>query len=332
VLNPDFILTPTASVTARTITFPQEIGDLVEDIPGVDSVQLVRNARIMYRDVPVMMVAVETSKLASKVRPQVIAGNIDEMYRAAAEGRGLIVSDAFQANHGAELGSIVELPTPAGVLALPVAGVIRDFTDLQGAVFIDRKLYVERWNDPTANVARVYVKDGESPPAVRQRIQSALAGGKRLIILSNQEIRAYVLRLTDQWFAMTNVQVIVAVLVAVLGIVNTLTVSITDRRRELGVMQAVGGLRRQIRRTIWLEAVSIGAIGLLLGIALGAANVYYTLGMVRRDLGGLDLDYVFPLQMALTLIPVILGAAFAAAVGPAESAVRGNLVEALEYE
>jgi hypothetical protein len=49
------------------------------------------------------------------------------------------------------------------------------------------------------------------------------------------------------------------VLVAVLGIVNALTVSITDRRRELGVLQAVGGLRQQIRHTVWMEAAAIGA-------------------------------------------------------------------------
>jgi putative ABC transport system permease protein len=131
---------------------------------------------------------------------------------------------------------------------------------------------------------------------------------------------------------MSQLQIVVAVLVAVLGIVNTLTVSITDRRRELGVLQAVGGLRRQVRRTIWLEAVSIGTIGLVLGITFGLVNIYYTLGMVRRDLGGLDLDYYFPTPMALTLVPVILIAAFVAAIGPAEAAVRGSLVEALEYE
>src|SRR5204863_9729884 len=101
------------------------------------------------------------------------------------------------------------------------------------------------------------------------------------------DVRSYVLKLMDQWFAMTYNQIAVAILVAVLGIVNTLTVSITDRRRELGVMQAVGGLRNQIRHTVWLEAVSIGVIGLVLGCGLGAVNLYYILGMVKRDLGGL---------------------------------------------
>ncbi len=173
-------------------------------------------------------------------------------------------------------------------------------------------------------------------PEVRQRIASRLFGRFRLLVLAhiftNSEVRAYVLKLMDQWLSMTYNQIAVAVLVAVLGIVNTLTVSITDRRRELGVMQAVGGLRNQIRRTIWLEAISIGIIGLVLGMSLGAFNLYYSLGMIQRDMGGLDLDYIYPTGFMAMMIPIIIGAAFIAAVGPAESAVRGSLVEALEYE
>jgi putative ABC transport system permease protein len=128
------------------------------------------------------------------------------------------------------------------------------------------------------------------------------------------------------------VQIAVAVLVAILGIVNTLTVSITDRRRELGVLQAVGGLHGQIRRTIWIEALSIGVLGLVLGFILGAINLYYVLQIVHRDVAGMRFDYQFPLSVAMGLVPTILVAAFIAAIWPAESAVRGSLVEALEYE
>ena len=123
-----------------------------------------------------------------------------------------------------------------------------------------------------------------------------------------------------------------AVLVAILGIVNTLTVSITDRRRELGVLQAVGALHGQIRRTIWIEALSIGCIGLTLGFALGAINLYYILQIVHQDIAGMRLEYAFPTNIVLALVPTILAAAFVAAIWPAESAVHGSLVEALEYE
>jgi ABC-type lipoprotein release transport system permease subunit len=97
-------------------------------------------------------------------------------------------------------------------------------------------------------------------------------------------------------------------------------------------MQAVGGLRNQIRWTVWIEALSIGVIGLVLGTSLGAINLYYTLGMIKRDLGGIALDYIFPMSFMTLMVPVILGAAWIASLGPAEAAVHGSLVEALEYE
>ena len=158
------------------------------------------------------------------------------------------------------------------------------------------------------------------------------AGVRQVFVLNNDDLREYILRLTDQWFQLTYLQVAVAVLVAILGIVNTLTVSITDRRRELGVLRAVGGLRRQIRRTIWMEAVSTGALGVVLGLALGAVNLYYVLEIVRQDVAGIRLDYQYPFTIAIVVMPVILCAALLAALWPARLAVRGSLVEALEYE
>jgi putative ABC transport system permease protein len=331
-LNPDFFVSASANLVARSITFPGALGAVIESVPGVEQVQLVRSARVKYRGVPVMVIAVEVDKLAKTVRYITVAGSQEEMNRLTARGRGVIVSDSLATIQKQSLGDIVELPSPSGLLKLPIVGVVRDHSDLQGSVFIDRSVYKQWWQDDTANVGRVYVKKGEDVAAVRQHVINVLAGHQRLLVLTNREVRDWIMKLIDQWFALTYNQIAVAILVAVLGIVNTLTVSITDRRRELGVMQAVGGLRNQIRRTVWMEALSIAVIGLVLGTALGSINLYYSLGMVKRDLGGLDLAYIFPLAFVLFMVPTIMGAAFIAAIGPAESAVRGSLVEALEYE
>jgi putative ABC transport system permease protein len=207
-----------------------------------------------------------------------------------------------------------------------------DYSDQQGTIFMDRKLFMKYWGDDSFNVLRVYLRPGTSMPEVRQRILEQYAGQRQVFVLTNAELKAYILKVTDQWFGLTSLQIAVAVLVAILGIVNTLTVSITDRRRELGVLRAVGGLHGQIRRTVWLEALSIGVIGLVLGFALGAINLYYTLQVVEHDVAGMRLAYSFPFPAAAALVPTILAAAFIAAIWPAESAVHGSLVEALEYE
>jgi ABC-type lipoprotein release transport system permease subunit len=81
-----------------------------------------------------------------------------------------------------------------------------------------------------------------------------------------------------------------------------------------------------------MEAVTVGIIGLILGIGLGAINLIYSLTLVDKHISGYSIGYQFPFEIAGLLVPVILCAAFIAALGPAESAVRGSLVEALEYE
>jgi len=331
-LNPELFILPSQSVVSRTIRFPSSMAAEVAAIPGVEHVQMVRDARIVFRKTPVMLVAVEVNNIAKTARLPPVAGNPDEMYRKAAAGEGLMVSDNLAQLQHLSLGETLEIPAPEGVIRLPIVGIVVDYSDQQGTILMDRGLFARYWKDDSVNIFRIYVKQGAPIADVRQRILEQYAGQRQVFVLTNDELKRYILKVTDQWFGLTSVQIAVAVLVAILGIVNTLTVSITDRRRELGVLQAVGGLHRQIRGTIWIEALSIGTLGLVLGFALGAINLYYILQIVHHDIAGMRLDYVFPISTVFALVPTILGAAFVAAIWPAESAVHGSLVEALEYE
>jgi putative ABC transport system permease protein len=331
-LNPDLFVTTAETPTDRSFVFPASLGDGLRAVDGVEEVQPVRSVRVIVKSTPVMLIAVDVASLARRVHLPAVAGDSGAMYRAAAAGEGAVVSDNFARLHGAHLGELLEIPSPGGILRLPVAGIVRDFSDQQGSVLVSRDLFWRYWHDDSVNLFRVYVKHGASSGAVRKAIIAAYGSERRLFVLTNSDIRSYVSRVTDQWFGLTYVQIAVAVLVAILGIVNTLTVSITDRRRELGVLRAVGGFRRQIRRTIWLEALGVGFIGIVLGLGLGAIQLYYSVEIARRDLAGIDIAYSYPFQIALLLVPVILAAALLAAIAPAETAVRGSLVEALEYE
>jgi putative ABC transport system permease protein len=331
-LNPELFILPSQSIVTRTIRFPPTLAPELAAIPGVERVQMVRDARIVFRKTPVMVVAVEIRSIEQTTRRAPVEGNAEEMFRKTAAGEGLMVSENLAQLQGLKLGEILEIPAPGGVIRLPIVGIIIDYSDQQGTILMDRTLFVRYWNDDSVNVFRVYVKAGAPVAEVRRQILEKYAGQRQVFVLTNAELKNYILKITDQWFSLTSVQIAVAVLVAILGIVNTLTVSITDRRRELGVLRAVGGLHGQVRRTIWLEALSIGTLGLVLGFSLGAVNLYYILQIVHHDIAGMRLDYVFPLSTCLALVPTILASAFIAAIWPAESAVHGSLVEALEYE
>ena len=331
-LNPDLFVMPSPRVELRTRRFPAAMAEEIASVQGVRHVQMFRSGRITFRDNPALIVGLEMSKVATTSHTAPVAGEAATMYVRSAAGEGLLVSDSLAQLHGLTLGEVLSIPAPYGTIRLPIVGIVIDYTDQQGSIFIDRSVFVRNWQDDSVSDFRVYLHPGARSSDVQQQIVGQYAGRQQVFVLTNQEVRDYVLQLANQWFGLMDVQIAVAVFVAILGIINTLTVSITDRRRELGVLQAVGAVRAQIRRTIWLEAIAIGAIGLALGAAVGALNLYYILEMVRLDVIGLRLDYSYPLGTLLLLVPIILGAAFIAAIWPAESVLRGSLVEALEYE
>lgn len=331
-LNPDLYVATSDNLTTRSFRFPASMAHELESIEGIEQVQCVRSVRLQYRGRPILVTAVEIERLASKVRRKPVAGDEREMNRLAALGQGAIISANLSEMAKLRLGDVMEIPAPQGTLRLPVVGVLTDYSDQGGSVLIDRRVFIKYWNDDSVNIFRVYVKPGVSVVDARSRILNRLGRQRRLFVLTNEDVRRFILGITEQWFGLSYMQIAVAVLVAILGIVNTLTVSITDRRRELGVLQAVGALRRQVRHTIWMEALSVGFIGLVLGLSLGAVNLHYSIEIGRRDIAGMQMAYQYPVKVALLLMPVILGSALLASLWPAESAVRGSLVEALEYE
>jgi putative ABC transport system permease protein len=331
-LDPDLFVLPSQNPDVQSARFPAEMGPQIAAIPGVHRAQTVRNSRVTFNNTPIRLVAVDVEDAAEFARQPPIAGRADTMYAAAVTGTGLIVSDNLAQLQHLTLGEMLDIPAPYGTIHLPIVGIIVDYNDQQGALIVDRRLYQKYWHDDSLSAIRVYIANGAKASDVRQRILEAYSGRRQVFVLTNAELRSYVRNLTAQWFRLTSVQIAVAVLIALLGIVNTLTVSITDRRRELAVLRAVGAVRRQIRWTICLEAAAIGILGLMLGSGFGAINLVYVLQIVQHDIAGLRLSYQFPIETALVLIPTILGTAFLASLWPARVAERGSLVEALEYE
>jgi putative ABC transport system permease protein len=174
-LNPDLFVAGSQNLSDRTFRFPKTLGNAIGAIPGVEDFQTVRSFRLTVGGTPVMLIAIDAASFERRGHRALVAEDERGMYKLASAGEGVIVSDNFARLQRRRIGDRVDLATPGGLLSLPIAGIITDWSDQQGSVFLDRAVYERYWKDDTVNVVRVYVNKGTDPLTVRQRILESLA-------------------------------------------------------------------------------------------------------------------------------------------------------------
>src|SRR6202795_4527878 len=187
-LNPDLFVTTAQNLTARDFVFPGSLGEKLRAVPGVAEVQAVRSARVAVKGGRVMLVAFDVSSFERGAKLPPVEGDQADMYRRTNSGEALMASENFVRLHGGRLGEIIEIPAPGGTLRLPIAGIVRDFSDQQGSLRILRDAYIRAWHDDSVNVFRLYLARGANSAEVRQRILDAFGKHQRLFVLTNQDV------------------------------------------------------------------------------------------------------------------------------------------------
>ena len=134
-----------------------------------------------------------------------------------------------------------------------------------------------------------------------------------------------------QAFSMFDVLGVMAVLVAALGIVNTLSMSVLERTREIGMLRSMGMTRAQTVLMILAESGLLGAIGGLLGLGFGVALTWIFL-QAMGAMSGYALDFVLPLRTVWLAVIVALAMSQLAALLPALRAARTPVLRAIQHE
>lgn len=332
-LNSDLLVLASENGTNRSFHFPDTMTPALASLVGVADVQRMRSNKVSVKGASVLMVAIDMDKAAEHGSGRVVAGTVKQMYQQAAAGKGVIISENCGMLQNIGMGDTIEIPSPSGLLRLPVVGIVTDYLNQSGSMFVDyAAIYLRYWKDPTVDIYKVYAKQDASAEELKGRVQARFSQHRRLFVGLNREVKARVMNNTRQWLGMSYIQIAVAMLVAVLGIANTLLVSVTDRRREFATLRAMGALRNNVRLTVWIESATIAFIGVILGFAFGAIDLRYELEMMRRDYAGLTLDYAFPLRLSLILAGTIICAAWVSSLAASEASIRNSPIEALAYE
>lgn len=248
------------------------------------------------------------------------------------KGQGALVSRNFAARFKVQLGDRLHMQTPTGLLDLPVLGIMDDYRSEKGTIFIDRGLYKKYWKDDGVDFIDIMLNPGTDASVVKTEIERLTSGQEQAFVYTNSEFKGWVFGLVNQFFLLNYIQLVVAILVATIGIVNTLIISVSERKREIGIIRAIGGLRSQIRKMVLLEAVAISIVGLLTGAMAALFNTYFMVHTVAMVLAGYRIPFFYPWSMILITLPIVIVISLLAGWWPARRAAHSRVIEAIGYE
>jgi len=246
-------------------------------------------------------------------------------------GRAVFVSTVLAERYNLAPGDVITLKTRRGDKDFEIAGVVVDFYN-QGLVvqgsWEDMRRY---FNIRDANTLLVKVNNGTAASTVQEQIEAQYGNRYHLILISNDTIREQVLTLMDQAFRMFDVMALISIVVGSLGVINTLTMSVIERTREIGMLRAIGTTRGQIVRMVLAEAMLMGVIGGILGLGTGVvlARILF-IGMTTMS--GYRLTFVLPPEGVILSFVIALIISQVAAIAPARRASKVRILEAVHYE
>jgi putative ABC transport system permease protein len=247
--------------------------------------------------------------------------------------RGEILASEVLANRmSLKPGSSIRLMTAEGPQFFRIAGIFYDYRTEGGAVWMDRSLYRTWWRDDRINGLRLYLKQPDQAPQVKEAITSRLAGRYNLAIMSHRELRQQILNIFDQTFQVTYVLEAIAMVVAFLGLIHSSTISVLFREKELGILKALGAQPSQIRNMILTETLFMGFISYLGGVTAGSLLSLILIQVINKQSFGWTIPFYWSgITYAQTLGVVLLGS-FAAGLIPASLANQGKTQQMIREE
>ena len=255
-----------AGFTGETIAFSPEDQRRIAALEGVQRATFARSQSILLD--PNLPRVTLIARTVDREQPLPLVSR--SVIIKAGDPPPLWVSEAARDLYAFQPGETVSIPIAGRQQRFTIAGIWRDYVRQQGALLIDRDVYVALTGDADANEAALWLSSGVSPSDIRRAVDRAMPGAERIAVATSSELRQISLRVFDRTFAVTYALEAAALIIGLAGMASSFGALALSRRREFGVLRHLGMTRRQIAAMLVTQGALVSAIGLIVGIALGA--------------------------------------------------------------
>ncbi len=330
-LRADFYAAPASRfIKGSRASISEDVIRTIGGVPGVAAVGGFRAVRLPWRGERITLAGGDFRVEAERSHKLFLEGDSKETLTRARTRGEAIITETFSNLYGVKKGDLLRLPAPGGEVSVRIAGVYYDYTTDGGFVVVDRTFFKKHWGDDRLSALAIYLTQNARPEDVRKSLENAL--DPTMVLISNAGLKKRVSSIFDQTFAITYALEFIVVLVALLGVATGLSSNILERVHEIGALRAMGLNRRGIVYAMMGEAVILGVLSVLAGLASGVCLAAILIFVVNKLSFGWTIQYIFAWKgMAAYLLVVVL-ASLAASWLPARAAARIPIREALSEE
>jgi putative ABC transport system permease protein len=330
----DLWLRPARGLTnADVALFPARIMDDLRKVDFIAAADPVHGRDVIYHDAFVTIGSGDTAVVANfgslpMVTPSDPKPALAEMIRM----HGVFVSESFSLKFDKRVGDSVTLPTAHGPHSYPIRGIYRDYSNDRGVVFLNRPDYIAGFDDDRINTVILYLKPNIDRDVARRRLEALFGPKYGAFTVTNAAIRREVMNIFDQTFLITYALLGVAIVVAVLGIINTLSALILERTRELALLRIAGMSLRELGVMLLLESALLGIAATVTGVVMGYALSWILINVINKQSFGWTISFHTPAALIAISLAVTYAASVLAGLVPARLASRIDLASAIKSE
>jgi putative ABC transport system permease protein len=268
---------------------------------------------------------VDPATVTQLFEPEIARGDLQAL--ASLRDDQAFASESWAKDHDFGLGDKLEVTTPAGKrVSYELAGTYDNKVGMLGQFLVTNTTMTDDWNQP--DDAFILVGGQGKPEALAEAASASLADFPVAKAQTLAEYKDESADQVNQLLGLVYALLSLSVIVALLGIVNTLALAVHERTRELGLLRAVGMSKRQVRRMVRAESVITALIGAVLGLVLGIVFAV----VVSRPLADEGFVLTFPVGTLITLSVLAAIAGVLAAIPPARRASRVDVLRAVTTE
>jgi putative ABC transport system permease protein len=308
---------------------PAAVADTVKAVPGVAGASSIRFEPAIVRGVSGTTTAtgVDPATIGSVLKLKWTQGSPATL--TSLRDDQVLLDGDWAKSHHLGVGKTMQVTTPAGKqLDYKVVGTFKNQAGMTADVIVTGASMQESWASKKVQYIWAAAEPGADPAQLARAADAALKPFPATDALSIDQFKKKQEDNLNQLVGLVFALLALSVIVALLGIVNTLALSVHERTRELGMLRAVGMSRRQVRRMVRAESVITAGIGAVLGTLLGIAFAV----IVSRPLADQGFVFIVPVGSLITFFILAAVAGVLAAIPPARRAANVDVLRAVTTE